>query len=260
MRSTRWVKTIVTIVFIGKASLLLAQNEKRQKSLTLKQKYSQNIESEKKMSPTRIDLGLGFPNLISLDLRRKITPSTWLGMGLGVIPIYLLVPQLQKSMSNELNEVYDMRVNPHANAFTWRTFFRSYLSGGKSFLSFNLDVLFINAGGTAELTNRDTGNSASVAKLDVTLIQPILSFSMGHQLWKTNSFVMEGGLGLSFLLSGAITSRVSGSLPAYLDVVPESRESIYDGMDDAKKDLSKLLDDTFNRYRVLPALYLQVFW
>lgn len=219
-----------------------------------------NPLTRKEYSLTKIDLGFGFPNLLSLDLSRKITLHSWMGMGVGFVPAYLFVPQLRKDLHKDINEVYEIQVNPHAHAFTWRSFFRNYLSGDRTFASLNFDVLFINAGGTAELTNKDTGNAANLAQLDVTLIQPIISLSMGHSFWKTDSSSFDGGLGISFLLPNTINSKVSGSLPAYLDVVPESREAIYDGMDEAKSELTDLLDQVFNRYRVLPSLYIQVSW
>ncbi|MBK7842884.1 MAG: hypothetical protein IPJ71_04195 [Bdellovibrionales bacterium] len=153
-----------------------------------------------------------------------------------------------------------MTVNPHAYAFSWRSFYRAYTEGERSFFSFNLDILFIDAGATAELTNRDTGRSANVAKLDVTLVQPVLTLALGHRLIDGESFNLEGGFGISFLPRSVISTRVRGSLPALLDVMPEARESIYDGMDDAKADLAKVLSKKFERFSILPAIFIQAHW
>jgi hypothetical protein len=209
---------------------------------------------------SKINLGVGVPDLFSINYFKTVSPKSKIGMGFGLLPPFVFGALLPVPADNVLSDTYTVSVRPSTFLVS------SSISYGyapwenhRHFL-LSLGLLLLNSKLVAVLKNQDTQNSLSVSEIDVNLFQPYLNLRYQQKLFTWDTFVLEGGLGVCLLSNFSILTNVSGSGSAYLDVAPEWREAVSDGVTEAQNNLVSVLNQWKNKPFILPSLYLQATW
>lgn len=200
------------------------------------------------------EIGLGFPGLFLGRLQRAVDEQFAIGVGLGVLPLSWIVTTVVNMPTTSVSDRYSLVYDPKADAIAPSLYVHWQPGESDLHLRLDLTVQIAAAGGNAFLRNLKTGASTNVAKVEGTLFLPRLSLLVGKTLWRTESFAVVGEIGFSYLLGASLNVSVTGAMPSYLDVVPEARPTVQDGLRAAEDELSRVLNDGIFRNRILPAV------
>lgn len=206
------------------------------------------------MNSLQGEIGFGFPGLFAGRLMRTVSDRVAVGAGVGVLPLSWIISTVVTMPTTSVSDRYSLVYDPKADAIAPSLFVHWQPGESDLHVRFDLTVQIGAAGGNAFLRNLATGASTNVAKVEGTLFLPRLSVMVGKTLWRTESFAVVGQIGLSYLIGASLNVSVTGAMPSYLDVVPEARPTIQDGLRAAEDELTRALNDGIFRNRILPAV------
>jgi hypothetical protein len=208
---------------------------------------------------TKWSVGAGFPELFFVQMQRPIALRHYVTITAGYLPAMLAIQELREPMEQRLNDRYSVLVDPKAHGLSIG------IGHGYSFTSrFSLEtkatLLIVNAGGSASLKNRENGGTARIADLDATLYLPQLNLSLLYAVYKTKSWSVDVGGGVSWILSRSLQTQFAGNAPAFLEVAPEYRQSMIDGRKELETDLNEAVDRLPYQKSFVPSLFLRGTW
>ncbi len=209
---------------------------------------------------TRAELQFGFPGFFSLRLDRPVHPRWRVGMGVGLIPTFLVTPFFRPTLTQDISDDYNIVFDPSVNALSAGFYTEWQPFSGPSFLRLELLANIFVASASSYVVSKSTQEKAPYLNLDISAILPRLVLTYGTRLSKGESWDLLGGVGITLLITKQVVVQNSGAAAAYFEAVPTSRASIQDGMSQAETEIRSILSNTLAGANLLPALWISATW
>lgn len=203
--------------------------------------------------------GIGTSDLLSIRMERPFHDRQSMGVLFSYLPIALFVDDLKQSRSSNLSENYMMETALTAHVFSVGLFHDYYFTP-RVFIETQASLLILNASGTAHFKNKATQNSTEVAKLNMTVYQPITSLTVGWAAYRARGWRLDLGGGISYLFPYSVQTQISGTAPSFFEVAPEYRDSVTSGRQEMEADALAALERLPYRYPILPSLFVRGRW
>jgi hypothetical protein len=223
------------------------------------------VEAQKNFS---MDVGVGAPQLISLELAFIKYHPFMIGLGFGMFPVQTIAQSLipLSNMPVNLGTADTYRIVPvgYYTCITTAAFIRAYPLSSEQETGWWIEVNFSNwkfgASVYGNLENQTTGvTTSSVITGTADLYFPLLTGATGYTFKVMRNYFMQIGLGASYLFSPYSNVTLGGLAASVLPVYNGTAQTSYDN---AKASLTNQVDSALttikNTTRWLPSLFIRI--
>lgn len=209
------------------------------------------------LSVSRWGISAGSPDLFSLNYSRKLGARNFLGIQLGL----LFLPGLNllvKDMDVDFSSDFKYLISPKFGSVSSGVYWEWYPTDSEFYIRWQASMLVVQAGGKVFLKNTQTAKSVEVAQISVTAFQPCFSVMGVIPFSNDAKGRWEAALGVSFLPRLSLLGETSGSFIGYMDVSPQSADTLGRGLQALEQDLSQTVSNSYIPV-LFPAVLLRLF-